>query len=134
MQLLNEPSKTFRFINLFLHYFFHSKICLIYFIFFFELFFIELSNNFFFIMAIFYICPWHSIFTFFNSKNLFALVLMINFYKNIFAFRNSYIMINFIFRIFIITFYTNVNLCTRLYINRYNFDCLIICVNPTLDG
>ena len=70
-----------------------------------QVFFIKCSNNFFTIEIINNICPWNCIFNFTNNKNFFRPIWCISFSKNIFVFRNSYVITNFKFRIFIINFF-----------------------------
>ena len=87
-----------QFIAFSFNYFFYSKFFLISFL---QFFFIKTSNNFFTIKIINYICPWNCIFNFFNYKNFFRPIWCVSFSKNIFVLRNSYMITNFKFRIFL---------------------------------
>ena len=84
-----------------------------------EFFFIKCSSNFFSIEIINNICTWNCIFNFNNNKNFFRPVWCIPFSKNIFVFRNSYVIANFKFRIFIINFFFKINICIIFNIGRF---------------
>ena len=88
----------------------------------FTILFVKCSNNFFSIKIINNICPWHTSFVFFNHKNFFRLIWIITFYRSIFIFLYSNI-ISFKFRIFILNFFTRVNICASFYINRLHVNC-----------
>ena len=66
--------------------------------------------------------------TFFNYKNFFYPIKSITFWKNIFVFSYSYMIINLNLRIFLITFFIKVNICIILDINKPRFYCTIICL------
>ena len=38
------------------------------------------------------------------------------------------------FRVFIIIFYTRINICPRLYISRLHFNCAMICIRNKMNG
>ena len=38
------------------------------------------------------------------------------------------------FRVFIIIFYTRINICPRLYINRFHFNCVMTCISNKMNG
>ena len=109
----------------FLKYFFYSKFFLISLL---QLFFIKCSNNFFTIKIINNICPWNCIFNFTNNKNFFRPIWHVSFSKNIFIFRNSYVIINFKFWIFIVNFFFEINLCTIFNIIRFHLNYFMICI------
>ena len=97
------------FIALSLYYFFNFKLFLIRF---FQFFFLKCCNNFFVFKIINNICPRHNVFTYFDHKNFFIPIWNIAFCKNFFIFSYSNIITNFKFRIFIIIFFTRVNIYT----------------------
>ena len=74
------------------------------------------------------ICPWHSIINFFNDKNFFRLIWMIDFCKNVFIFWYSYLIANFKFRASLIIFFIIFNICASLYINNSHFNCSMILI------
>ena len=88
--------------------------------------FVKYSNNFFAIRIINNICPQHSIFNFFNHKNIFRPIWSISFRKNIFICSYSNNISNFQFRIFFIIFLTRVKILLWFYINRLHFNCAMI--------
>ena len=116
---------TYNLSPFFLHYFFDSKLILICFL---KFFFIKSSNKFFSIKIFNSISPQHNIFNFFNHKNFFRPFWSLMFCKNIFIFQYSNNIANFKFRIFIINFFTTVNICVSFYINRFHFNCTILCI------
>ena len=89
-------------------------------------------NYFFMIEIINNICPWNYIFNFINNKNFFRLVWCVSFSKNIFAFRNSYIIANFKFRIFIINLFLKINICIILNINILIFLWYVLLYSITI--
>ena len=99
-------------------------------------FFIKCSNNFFTIKIINNICPSNCIFNFTTNKKFFRPVWCVSFIKNIFVFWNSYVIINFKFRIFIINFFLWIDLCIIFYINRFHLNCSMICIiiSPTMSS
>ena len=70
-----------------------------------QFFLIKRSNNFFSIKVLYYICLRHNIFNFFNHKTFFRPMWGRTFCKNISIFQYSYIVTNYIFRIFDIIFF-----------------------------
>ena len=80
---------------------------------------VKRSNNFFSIKIINNTCPRYIILTFLITK-IFWPTCSVTFRKYIFIFWYS--------RIFIIDFFTRVNLCVWLYINKFHFNCVIICI------
>ena len=110
---------------LFFNYFFYPKILLISLL---QFFFIKCSNNFFAIEIINSICPWNCVFNFFYYKTFFRPVWCVSFSKNIFVFRNSYIIANFKYRIIIINFFFKINICITLNSNRFRLNCSVICI------
>ena len=86
------------------------------------------SNNFFTIKIVNNICPWHSIFNFFNHKNVFRPNWSTSFTKNIFAFWYSYMITDFKFTTFIITFFLPESIHIVFNINRLHFYCNMICI------
>ena len=84
-----------------LYYLFTSKL---FFICFFEFFFVKHSNDFFSVAIANSIFPRHSIFNFFNHKTLFRSIWSVTFCKNISTFLYSNNIRNFKFRVFIIEF------------------------------
>ena len=111
-------------ITFFLDYFFNSEIFLICFL---QLVFVKCFINFFPFKVISNICQRHSIFNFFNHKNFFRPIWSVTFCKSIHIFWYSNITNNFKFRIFIINFFTRVNICVWFCINRFQFNCAMIC-------
>ena len=89
---------------------------------------LKLSSNLFSFKKTNNICSRHSIFNFFNHKNFFRSIWNVTLCKNIFIFLYSISITNFKFRIFIINFYTRVNICASFHINRFNFNCTMICI------
>ena len=77
-------------------------------------FFIKCFNDIFTIEIINNICPCNCIFNFFNYKKFFRPIWCVSFSKNIFVIRNSYMMTDFEFRIFIINFVFKINICIIL--------------------
>ena len=85
----------------------NSKLFLICFL---QLFFSKRSNNFFIFKIASNIWPRNSIFNFCNNKSFFRPIKNIVFCKNVFVFWYSNNITNFKFRIFIINFFTWVNI------------------------
>ena len=112
------------FITFFLNYFFYPKFCLICLL---QFFYLKCFNNYFSIKVFYYICWWNSLFNFFNHKNFARPSWGIVFYKNVFIFWYSYVITNLKFRNFFIIFYTKINICAWLYINRLHFNGSMIC-------
>ena len=81
----------------------------------FQFFFIKCSNNFSTIRVFYYICLRHSIFNFFNQKNL-RPISSVTFCKNGLIFWYSHMITNFEIRTFFRVFYSKVNICAWLYI------------------
>ena len=81
--LINRRTKIILFTSNNL-YFLQSKNVLIWF--FLQLFFVKRSKNFFNITIANNICPWHSIFNFFNPKNVFRSIWNVTFCRNVFIF------------------------------------------------
>ena len=104
---------------------FYPKFFLICFL---QFFFIKCSNNFFTIKITNNIWPWNSTFNIFNHKYFFRPIWTISFSKNNFAFSNSNMITNFEFSIFIINFFTKVNICIMFNINRLHFNCSMTCI------
>ena len=75
-------------------------------------------------------------FDFFNYKSFFWPIWCVSFCKNIFVFGNSYMIINFKFRIFIINCFDRVNICILLYVSLtlvifniwFNLNCSMVCI------
>ena len=74
-----------QFIFSFLYYFFNSKLLLICFL---QFLFVKRSKNFFALEITNTICPRHSVFNFFNHKNICRPIWNIAFFKNAFGFWN----------------------------------------------
>ena len=111
--------------TIFLDYFFNSKFFLTCFL---QFVFVKCSNNIFFIKIINNIRPRHSIFNFFNHKNFFRPIWSVTFCKNIFIFWFSNIINSFKFWIFIISFFSIINICVWFYISRFRFNYAMICI------
>ena len=92
------------------------------------MFFVKYSTNLFSIRIVNNICPWHSIFNFLTHKNFFRPIWSVTFWKNIFIVQYSNKMANFKIWIFIINFFTRVNICVLFYISRFHFDCVMKCI------
>ena len=93
----------------------------------FSLFFlVNRSNNFFSVKDTNNICPRHGVFSFFNHKNFFNPIWNRAFCKTVFLFWYSNNISNFKFRIFIINFFTRVNIHAWIYINILCFNCTMI--------
>ena len=69
-----------------------------------------------------------SIFNFFNHKLFFRPIWSIAFRKIVFIFWYSNTITNFKFWVFIISFFIRISLCVWFYINRFHFNCAIICI------
>ena len=74
---------------------------------------------------------------FFNDKMFCWQLPDVTFCKSILIFCNFFVVINFKFRIYIITFNFQVKLCTKLNIGRFNFDFSMMCIvvitsNPSI--
>ena len=50
------------------------------------------------------------------------------FCRNAFMFQYSYMITNFKFRSFIVFFFIIVNICVWVYVNSFQFDCVMICI------
>ena len=85
-------------------------------------------NYFFTIEIINKICSWNYIFNFTNNKNFFRPVWCVSFSKNVFVFRNSSIIANFKFRIFIINLFLKINICIIFNISQSHLNCSMICI------
>ena len=118
-----------QFIVFSLYYFLNSKLLLICFL---QFFFIKRYNNFFTFKITNSTCPWHSVFNLFNYKNFFRPIWNTAYCKNVFIFWYFNNITNFKLRIFIINFFTTVNICVWFYINKLYFYCAMICIASNL--
>ena len=118
---------------LFFFFFFYSKFLLIGLL---QFFFIKYSNNFFTIEIVKNICPWNCLFNFTINKNFFIPVWCVSFSKNIFVFRNSYVISNLKFRIFIINFFLKINICIIFNITGFILIVLwyVLLYSPTVSS
>ena len=100
--------------------------------------FVKRSNSFFTVNVTNNICPLHSIFSFFNHKNFFKptwSVLFCNFFlyfhlectllQLFLIFSYSYMITNFIFRIFHIILFIKVSIFAWLWTNKVHFNCAL---------
>ena len=74
------------------------------------------------------ICPWSSVFNFFNHKNYFRRIWNIAFYKNVLIFWYSNNITSFKSRILIINFFTKFDICAWFYVNRFSFNFAMVCI------
>ena len=93
-----------------------------------QFFFKKGSNSFFTIKITNNICPWNNIFNFLNYKNFFRRIWSVCFSKNVFVLLYPDMITNFKFRIFIINFFTKVNIRIIFNINWLHFNCSVICI------
>ena len=106
-----------------LYYFFSSKLFLVCFL---QFFFVKRSNNFFTITITNNICPRHIVFNFFNHKIFLEQICNRTFCQKVFIFWYPNNITNFKFRIFIVQFFTRVNICAWFYFKRLRFNCVMI--------
>ena len=109
----------------YLNYFSCSKFSLICFL---NFFFLKCFNSFFAVKITNNISLRQIIFNFFNHKIFLRPIWKVTFSKNFFVFQCSYMVPTLNLYSFSFIFYTKVTMCGRLYINRFHFDCALICV------
>ena len=117
IKLLKELSKLFH-LTYSLLAFQKNFSTLIFFWFLFCNFFLKCSNKFFTFKIANKLCPQSSIFNSCNRKNFFRRVSNLIYCKTAFMFWNSYMIINFEFRIFSVILFTKMNVYVWLNINR----------------
>ena len=108
-----------------LNYFFNSNLFLICLL---QIFFVKRSNIFFTFNITNNVCLWQSIFNFFNKKKLLQTNLKHSLsqkyvlYFNILTWSLTLNLVSFSF------FYNKIKNCARLYINRFRFNCDMMCI------